>query len=377
MKIDFYKHNLTNEDKRECRNVLDSLFITTGTLVSEFEKKFSLYSKNEYTVGVNSCTDALYLALKYFEISTGDEVITTPLSFIATANAIEYTGATPVFVDVESTTGNIDAERIEQSITSKTKAILVVHLYGQMCDMKRIRKIADKHKIKIIEDCAHCIEGDRDGVRPGQLGDIACFSFYATKNITSGEGGALTCHNSETYEWLKKARLHGMSKNAADRYSKKYEHYDMEFLGIKSNMTNIQAALLLHQLDRIETYRDKKERICKKYIKGLKNNPNIQLPQVLPKSTHARHLFTIWVDPERRDAIMHSLQDADIGVAVNFRTIHLMSYYKKKYGFHHGDFPNAERIGASTITIPLYPRLKTSETTYILETINTITTAEK
>lgn len=370
MKVDFYKHNLTDEDKQECMKVLDSLFLTTGSVVGEFEEKFARYVGSKYAVGVNSCTDALFIALKYYGVTRGDEVITTPMSFIATADAIEYCGATPVFVDVEPTTGNIDAALIEKKITSKTKAIIPVHLYGQMCDMRKIRRIADIHDLKIIEDSAHCIEGEREGIKPGQLGNIACFSFYATKNITSGEGGALTCHDEDIYTWLKKARLHGMSKNAADRYTRKYEHYDMEFLGYKSNMTNIQASLLIHQLDRIGRYRAKKEQISQKYNYGLRNNEEVQMPMVLADSKHARHVYTVWVAPQKRDAIIRKLQEAGIGVAVNFRPIHLMSYYKKKYGFHQGDFPQAEKIGASTITIPLYPKLTNSEVKYVIDTIN-------
>jgi dTDP-4-amino-4,6-dideoxygalactose transaminase len=373
MKVDFYKHNLNQEDKLECMNVLNSLFLTTGEYVGEFEEKFAKFTGNKYAVGVSNCTDALFMALKYFGIKSGDEVITTPLSFIATANVIEYCGAKPVFVDVEPETGNIDADRIEKKITSKTRAIIVVHLYGHMCDMKKIRVIADKHNLKVIEDSAHCIEGERDGVKPGQLGDIACFSFYATKNITSGEGGALTCHDEKMYEWLKKARLHGMSKNAADRYTKKYEHYDMDFLGFKANMSNIQAALLIHQLDRAQSYLKKKEHISQTYNEGLKNNGNISVPAVLPHTKHARHIYTIWVDRKKRDAVMHTLQHAGIGVAVNFRPIHLMSFYKTKYGYKQGDFLQAEKIGAATITIPLYPKLTDREITYVIKTINAAT----
>ena len=275
-----------------------------------------------------------------------------------------------VFVDVERKTGNIDAALIEKKITSKTKAIIPVHLYGQICDMRKIRRIADRYKLKIVEDSAHCIEGEREGIKPGQLGDIACFSFYATKNITSGEGGALSCNDRRIYDWLKKARLHGMSKNAADRYTQKYEHYDMEFLGYKSNMTNIQASLLIHQLDRIGQYRAKKEQISQKYNYGLRNNEEVQMPMVLSDSQHASHVYTVWVAPQKRDRIMHRLQEAGIGVAVNFQPIHLMSYYKNKYGFHNGDFPQAEKIGASTITIPLYPKLTNSEVKYVIDTIN-------
>jgi len=373
MKIDFYKHNLTAQDRQECMSVLRSLFLTTGSSVSLFEEKFAGFTENAYAVGVGSCTDALYLACRYLDIKPGDEVITTPMSFIATANAIEYCNATPVFVDVESSTGNIDADLIEQHITRRTKAIILVHLYGQLCDMKKIRSIADKYNLKIIEDCAHCIEGSREGIKPGNVGDIACFSFYATKNITSGEGGAITCNNSNSYEWFKKARLHGMSKNAADRYTKKYEHYDMEFLGIKSNMSNIQASLLIHQLGRIEKYRKRKELICQRYDRGFEKNANIRIPVVLRGTKHARHMYTVWVNSAMRDIILHTLQDRGIGVAVNFRPIHLMAYYKKKYGYKLNDFPIAEKIGASTITLPLYPKLTDGEVGYIIDTFNAIT----
>lgn len=372
-KIEFYKHNISSTDIKTCISVLKSLFLTTGSTVKEFEEKLATYLGVRYAVGVTSCTDALFLALKGLGIKEGDEVITTPLSFIATANVIEYCGAKPVFVDVESTTGNIDVDRIEKAITLKTKALLVVHLYGQMCDMQKITAIAKKNSLKVIEDSAHCIEGIRDGIRPGQLSDAACFSFYATKNITSGEGGAIVTNNKNLYSWLLLARQHGMSKGASDRYTKQYEHYDMEFLGFKANMNNIQAALLLNQLDRIEILLRKKEKIAQRYNSAFKNNPFISIPAVLPNTKHARHIYTIWVDKNKRDDILRLLQERMIGVAVNFRPIHLMSYYKKKYGYKIGDFPVAEKIGASTITIPLYPKLTSEEVNYIIKTLNTIT----
>ncbi len=372
-KIEFYKHNISAKDIKKCTSVLKSLFLTTGSIVKEFEEKLAMYLDAQYAVGVTSCTDALFLSLKGLGIKEGDEVITTPLSFIATANVIEYCGAKPVFVDVESTTGNIDANKIERAISPKTKALLVVHLYGQMCDMQKIAAIARKHSLKVIEDSAHCIEGVRDGIRPGQFSDAACFSFYATKNITSAEGGAIVTNNKNLYNWLLLARQHGMSKSASERYTKRYEHYDMEFLGYKANMNNIQAALLLDQLDRIEILLKKKEKIAQRYDKAFKNNPNISTPVVLPHTKHARHIYTIWVDANRRDSILRLLQERMIGVAVNFRPIHLMSYYKKKYGYKKGDFPIAEKIGASTITIPLYPKLTSEEVNYIIRTINTIT----
>ena len=238
-KIEFFKHNLSQEDKEECLKVLDSVFLTTGASVKDFENKLAKYMEMPFAVGVTSCTAALFLALKYLEVGEGDEVITSPMSFIASANSIEFCNAKPVFADVNPQTGIIDAEAVEKAITKKTKAIMPVHLYGQMCDMKQLRSIADKNNLNIIEDACHNLEGRRDGYKSGQLGDLACYSFYATKNLTSGEGGAITCHNKETADWLAKARLHGMSKSAADRYTSNYQHYDMEFLGYKFNMSNI------------------------------------------------------------------------------------------------------------------------------------------
>lgn len=372
-KVEFYKHNISKADKKACMAVLDSLFLTTGKVVYEFEEKFARYLSVKHTIGVTSCTDALFLALKWFDIGAGDEVITTPLTFIASANVIEHCGAKPVFVDVEHETGNINADLIEAAITKKTKAIIAVHLYGHMCDMKKINKIAKKYKLKVIEDAAHCIEGARDGINVGELGDAACFSFYAIKNITSGEGGAISCNDDKAYEWYKMARQHGMSKGAADRYTKRFEHYDMFFLGYKCNMTNIQAALLLRQLENIEVFREKKEEISKLYDEGFYNNPNISMPRILSNTKHARHLYTVWVDPKKRDELLVSLQDEGIGVAVNFRSLHLMKYYRDRYHYKKGMYPVTERIGFSTISLPLYPKLTRKEVDYVIKIVNKLT----
>jgi len=372
MKVEFYRHNIGDEEIKRVVEVLQSTFLTTGEVVSEFELKFSQYLQCKNVIGVTSCTAALHLALLAYGIGPEDEVITTPLSFIATSNAIIYAGATPVFVDVEPETGNINAGLIEQAITSKTKAIIPVHLYGQMCDMKKIRDIANGYDLIIIEDCAHCVEGKRDGVKPGQLSDAACFSFYATKNITSGEGGAISTNNLEIAEKLKKLRLHGMSKSAANRYNAKYQHWDMEMLGWKYNMSNIQAALLIHQLNRIDELLTMREIIARNYEEAFKDASGIEHPVIVPESKSARHLFTIWVDPEKRDKILWKLQEKDIGVAVNYKPIHLTEFYKKQFKFKEGDFPVAEQIGSRTISIPLYPKLKRDEQYYIINTVRSV-----
>lgn len=366
MKIEFYKHNISQPDIDNVVKVLNSIILTTGKVVDEFESKFSQYLGCKYTVGVTSCTAALHLSLLTYGIGPGDEVITTPMTFIATANSILHAGSTPIFVDVEPETANINADLIEQAVTPRTKAIMPVHHYGQMCDMRRIREIADKHKLIVIEDAAHAIEASRDGIRAGGLGDAVCFSFYATKNITSGEGGAISTNNEEIAVKLKKLRLHGMSKGAADRYSKRYEHWDMEILGWKYNMDNIQAALLLYQLENIEKYWQRREEICRTYEKAFKEDSEVSCLKVLPNSKSARHMFTILVPPEKRDSILWHLQEQGIGVAVNYRAIHLLTYYRQAYGYERGSFPIAERIGDSTITLPLYPRLRDDEVEYVI-----------
>lgn len=366
MKIDFFKHNLGEVEINEVLKVLNTIFLTTGPFTKQFEESFSDFLGVSHTVGVTSCTAALFLSLKALGVGNGDEVITSPMTFIATPNTILHSGAKPIFVDVEPETGNINVENIEKSITNKTKAIIPVHLYGQMCDMINLHKIADNHGLFIIEDAAHCIEGNRDGIKPGQLSDTACFSFYATKNITSGEGGAIATNTHELDDKLRKLRLHGMSKSSIDRYTSLYQHWDMEMLGYKYNMFDIQAALLLNQLKMIGERLQRKEDICQKYINAFSKMNGIDLPKTLPNSKHARHLFTIWVNPGKRDHILHELQKAGIGVAVNFRAVHLLTYYQKTFQYQRGDFPIAENIGDRTISIPMYPKMTDDEVNYVI-----------
>ena len=356
MKIEFFRHNLNQDDFDSVHEVLQSIFLTTGHVVKAFEDRLAAYLSCRNVIGVTSCTAALHLTLLAWGIGEGDEVITTPMSFCATSNAILHTGATPVFVDVEEETGNIHADRIEARITEKTKAILPVHLYGQMCDMRKIRRIADRHGLAVIEDAAHCIEGSRDGVRVGEMGNAACFSFYATKNLTSGEGGAIATNDPKKAETLAMLRVHGIDKSATDRYTKKYQHWDMPLLGWKYNMDNIHASLLVHQIDRLDGYWQRRDDIWSRYEKALCDVKGVCLLKTLPGVKHARHLFTIIVAPEKRDALLWTLQDRGIGVAVNYRAIHLLQYYREQFGYRAGDFPVAERMGAGTISLPSIPR---------------------
>lgn len=370
MKVDFYKHNISDTEIQSLVKVLNGTILTTGNEVTEFEEKFANYMGASFVVGVTSWTMGAFITLKALGIGKGDEVITSPLSFISSSNIILQTGAKPVFVDVKEDTGIIDEDKIENYITKNTKAILPIHLYGQMANMRKIRDLANKYNLYIIEDSAHAIESIRDNIKPGQLSDAACFSFYATKNITSGEGGAVITNNKQLADKLKLFRLHGMSKNAIDRYtSPHYQHYDMELLGYKCNMDNIHATLLINQLELIEERLKVRERICQEYESAFKEIVGIRFPIVLEDSRSARHLFTIWVNPQNRDEIMWSIQEKGIGVAVNFRPIHLMAYYKNEFNYKANDFPIAEKIGSSTITIPLYPKLKKEEIDYVINNI--------
>lgn len=368
-KIEFFRHSILERDIKRADGVLRSIFLTTGKETETFEQKFSHYIGLKHTIGLTSCTAALHLSLIALGIGPGDEVITTPMSFCATANSILHAGAKPVFVDVEEETGNMNAELIEAALTEKTKAIMPVHLYGQMCDMKTIKKIAEKYHLRIIEDAAHAIEASREGLRVGHLSDTACFSFYATKNITSGEGGAVSTDNETTEDMIRMLRLHGIDRGAADRYTKRYEHWDMPVLGWKYNMDNIQAALLIGQLGRVESLWKRREELWSFYEKTLKTVKGIRLLKTLKGVKHARHLLTILVHPDKRDSLLWNLQDRGIGVAVNYRPIHLLKFYRYSFGYGEGDFPVAESIGKSTISLPFYPSLKKSDVKYIVKVL--------
>jgi dTDP-4-amino-4,6-dideoxygalactose transaminase len=371
-KVEFYKHGIGEEEIERVTGVLRSLFLTTGDEVSEFEEKLASYLGLPYMAAVTSCTAAMQLALLAAGVAEGDEVITTPLTFIGTPNSILMAGATPVFVDVERETGNIDPAAVEQAVSERTRGILPVHLYGQMCDMERIRAIADKHSLFIVEDAAHSLEAEWKGKKAGHYGDFACLSFYATKNITSGEGGAVSAKAQEEIELLRKLRLHGLDKSAADRYTKRFAQYDVDIFGWKYNMDNIHAAILIEQIGKVPGFHRRRAEIYARYVDAFQGLAGIELQTIRPDAGHAYHLFTILVDPEKRDDTLAALQDRGIGVSVNFHPVHLLTYYRSRFGYEPGMFPAAEEIGSRTISLPLYARLVEEEITYVIETVKEV-----
>jgi dTDP-4-amino-4,6-dideoxygalactose transaminase len=368
-RIPYFRHDLGEAELACLASVLQGEILTTGDAVSEFEAKFAACLGVRHVLGATSCTGALHMALIALDIGSGDEVITTPMSFVATATAILEAGATPVFVDVEPDTGNLDAARVEAAITARTKAILPVHLYGLMCDMHALKAIADRHGLHLIEDAAHCIEGMRDGVRPCELSDAACFSFYATKNLTCGEGGAITTNDDALMERLKLLRLHGLTRMAQQSEREGYRHWDMVALGWKYNMSNIEAALLLPQFERMKAKLARRHALADRYEQAFTGMDGIKCPRSRPGSVHARHVYTVWCDGCARDDLMTHLLGERIGAVVNYRPIHLMSYFVKRYGYRRGDFPIAEWIGDRTVSLPFYPDMPLDDVDIVAQAV--------
>lgn len=370
--IPFYQHDLGEAELAAIARVFGGPILTTGETVAQFETAFSSYLGRQHTLGVTSCTGGLHMSLLALGIGQGDEVITTPLTFVATSTAIMEAGARPVFVDVEPDTGNIDASRIEAAITPRTRAIMPVHLYGLMCDMREIHRIAKARGLQVVEDAAHCVEGRRDGVTPGALSDTACFSFYATKNLTCGEGGAISTDRAELAEKLLLLRLHGMTKTAADRQREGYKHWDVLSLGWKYNLDNIHAAMLLPQLERLESKLARRHALASLYEASLADVPGVRTIASRPGAVHARHLFPVRVSASQRDLVVEELHKAGVGNVVNYRAIHLLSYFKEQLGHEEGDFPVAERIGSEVLSLPFYPTMPEESVLRVCRTLRDV-----
>lgn len=370
--VEFFRHDLGEDEKQRITTALDSLMLTTGDAVAEAEQALAEYLDAKHVVCLDSCTAALHLSLLAHDISPGDEVIVPAMTFIATANAALMAGATPIFADVDPETGCITPDEVKKHLTRRTRAIVAVHLYGLLCDMEALRTLADEHGLILIEDSAHCLEAQRGSVRPGSHGHAACLSFYATKALTCGEGGALITNDPRVAERVRRLSLHGMTTGAHERYGRRYRHWDMEEQGWKYNLDNIRASLLPPQIARLDHNCERRRVIAERYEKAFRELPGIAFPKVPQRDWSARHLFTIWVDPDRRDAVLEQLQNHGIGVAVNYRPVHLMRYYRERLGLGPGECPDAESIGARTISLPLYPGLGDEEVERVIEAVRLV-----
>jgi UDP-4-amino-4-deoxy-L-arabinose-oxoglutarate aminotransferase len=360
--VPFYRHSLTPDNSKYVSEVLKTPFLTSGPIGKEVEAQLSEYFNVKHTKLVNSWTNGAVATLLAMDIGPGDEVIVPAMTFIATANVVELVGARPVFVDCDPDTLLITPELIKAAITKNTKAVIPVHMYGQMCDVKAIREILPKdQKISIIEDCAHTFEAKFNGERPGKHSDASIFSFYATKNVTCGEGGAIITGNSNLFERIQQAILHGMSAGAADRFkSGQYKHWGMDHLGTKANLPDLLACFLPEQIKTVDQRLGIREDIAQRYEKAL-SNTRIKIPKVLSGIVHSRHLFPIHVGSEVRDQALSALGEAGIGATVNYRAVHTMGYYAKKYRFRGDEFPSSVSWGNGTLSIPLFPGITIQE----------------
>src|SRR3990167_508182 len=361
---------------------LKSGWIGTGPKVHAFEEDFKEYKGTKYAMAVNSCTAALHLSLVAIGVGPGDEVIVPSMTFDATANVVVHVGATPIFADCQRDTMNIDPGEIEKKITPRTKAIIPVHFAGRSCDMDAIMTIAKRHNLKVIEDCAHAIETEYHGKKAGTFGEIGCFSFYATKNIVTGEGGMAVTNNEAYASKIKIMGLHGMSKDAWKRFGDSgYKHYQVLYAGFKYNMMDTQAAMGMHQLKRIDTYSERRKQIWDKYNEAFKNLA-LFLPAPEEKNTrHAHHLYTILLDTDKlrisRDQFLDEMTKRNIGVGVHYTALHLHPFYQERFHYKKGDFPNTEWIGERTVSIPLSPKLSDQDVNDVIEAVTDILVSNK
>ncbi len=358
------------EEVKAVAETVKSGWLTMGPKVAEFEKKFAEYSNVKHAISVNSCTAGLHLSYIAAGLKPGDEVITTPITFAATVNMIIQVGAKPVLVDVDKDYQCIDPKKIRAAITKKTKAIVPVHYAGNPCDMKAIMEIADEYGLQVIEDAAHSVGGTYDGKKKmGSLGNLTAFSFYATKNMTTGEGGMVTTNDDALANRLRILRLHGMNRDAWKRYTSAGSwHYDIVEPGWKDNMTDVDAALGLVQLKKLDKFCKQRQEVADTYAKLLKD-----LPLILPKNKAGKvwHIYPIQVLKADRAKVIEKLKEYNIGTSVFFIPIHYHSAYKY-LKYKKGDFPVAEAYYEKTIALPLYPHMKKEDIKYVSEALHEI-----
>lgn len=348
----------------EIAEVIDSMrsgWIGTGPKVARFVDDFKSYCGAKQAAAVSSGTTAIHMSLLAAGVGAGDEVITTAMTFCSTVNAILHAGAKPVLVDCEPDTMNIDPRAVESAITPRTRAILPVHFAGRSCDMDALLSLASSHDLLVVADCAHAIETEHSGSKVGALSDFACYSFYVTKNVVTGEGGMVTAKSQEAIDLIRTLSLHGLSKDAWRRFSDAgYHHYFVEQLGFKDNMTDMQAAIGIHQLARVESNWRRRAAIWARYDEAFVNLPAAPPPAAARATRHAYHLYTLVIDDDAgisRDAFLHGMHAHNIGVGVHYLSLPEHPFYRDELGWRPQDYPHATRIGRQTVSLPLSPKL--------------------
>ena len=370
MHVPFYRHSLSPENAQLVAKVLETPFLTSGPIGKEAEAQLCEYFDVKHAKLVNSWTNGAGATLLAMDIGPGDEVIVPAMTFIATANVVELVGAKPIFVDCDPDTLLVTPELIKAAVTKNTKAVIPVHMYGQMCDVKAIKDILPKdQKISIIEDCAHTFEAKFSRDRPGKYSDVSIFSFYATKNVTCGEGGAITTNDSNLFERVIQAILHGMSAGAADRFkSGQYKHWGMDHIGTKANLPDLLACFLPEQIMTVDARLVEREKLARKYESALEKT-KIRFPLTKSGIVHSRHLFPIYVGANNRDKALLALGEANIGATVNYRSVPTMGYYSKKYGYTGQEHQISKSWGDGTLSIPLFPGMRDEEQDYVIEVL--------
>jgi dTDP-4-amino-4,6-dideoxygalactose transaminase len=372
--IPFHKPEIGDAEIDSVIETLRSGWLTTGPKVKRFEAEFARYIGCSHAVAVNSGTAALHLALDAVGIKEGDEVIVPTMTFTATAEVVLYFKARPVLVDCEPGTLNIDPNKIEQAVSSKTKAIIPVHMAGQPCAMNEILGIAKKHNLKVIEDSAHALPARYHDRSVGTIGDITCFSFYATKTITTGEGGMATTENPEWAERMRVMSLHGISHDAWNRYTKEGSwYYEVVSPGFKYNLTDLAAALGIEQLKKCDQFYQARRQIARLYDEAFAGVPEIRIPLTVSNVQHAWHLYIIELQVERlkidRTKFIEALSEQNIGTSVHFIPLHLHPFYKDTFGYKPTEFPRATTAFEGIISLPIYPSMTAENVSYVSRTV--------
>jgi dTDP-4-amino-4,6-dideoxygalactose transaminase len=373
--IPFHRPSIGQEELQAVREVLESRWLTTGPVTQQFEREFAAFVDCKYAVAVNSCTAALHLALDAAGITAGDEVLVPSYTFAATAEVVVYLGARPVLCDSLPGGFNIDPADAARRITPKTRAIIAVHIAGEPCDLEALSLLAERHSIHLIEDAAHALPASYGGRRIGSISELTAFSFYATKTITTAEGGMLTTNDESYARRASTMRLHGISGDAWKRYTNHGSwYYEVVDAGFKSNMPDLLAALGLAQLKKAETFHQRRCEIADLYLQRLSRIEEFDMPPVgNGNTTHSWHLFILRLRSKMlatsRDDLVHRLKQGGIGTSVHFIPLHLHPYYRNRYGYSSGDFPHAEDAFARCISLPIYPDMSDSDVERVVASV--------